>query len=458
MKRLEKIIGAMLGIMLLTSIAAAAPGDLLATVNLPMPVGTSVGGTFDGTNYISVMAGGNDLYIMSPPPGDGWATLVATKPIVDGANNPVYISAVAWDPTREMVWGAYGNAVYLIDISGLNAVATFQFNPEVGGISLIDGLAYDASDDTLYHSPDVDMNVYHFATDGTLLNTITPKNAAGQADGRVSGVVVGSGNTLYIGRDGAAEIRWIDKTTGNFISQFATTSGRVEDLTCDPVTYWPKEAVLSKDAYNGLYEAFEVEPGTCPLQIPFTVEKDFRHTNVNFVPIDPCTGNKLPAILGELLPDADIDGKYDVKYVLKPKDGTVSSTNPGQLYGVKTIEGAGVDTVQMVDTFDTQFDVNPAHRGGGVEILRIDAGGYATVLTDDLVQVPTVVVDNTAGTVNVDIDLETPLGADEKLMIYIKYKTALKGLLPDYDDFVNNNEVTINGGSPIPASATVEFV
>lgn len=199
---------------------------------------------------------------------------------------------------------------------------------------------------------------------------------------------------------------------------------------------------------------------------PFTVEKDFRHTNVNFVPMDPGPDEilgtqddvQLPAILGDTLPDVNANGKFDVKYVLKPKDGTVSSTNPGQLYGVKTIEGAGVDKVHMVDTFGIQFDVNPAKRGGGVEILRIDAAGLATALTDDLVQVPTVVVDNDAGTVNVYIDLASPLGAGEKLMIYIKYKTALKGQLPDFNDFVNENEVTINDGTPILASATIEFV
>jgi hypothetical protein len=128
----------------------------------------------------------------------------------------------------------------------------------------VDGIAYDANDDSIYYTPDVSCHVYHFASDGTFLNLVTPKNAVGASDCQVSGVTVGSANTLYIGRDGAAEIRRIDKTTGAFISTFATTSGRVEDLTCDPITYAPLEAVLSKDAFNVLYEAFEVEEGTCP--------------------------------------------------------------------------------------------------------------------------------------------------------------------------------------------------
>ncbi len=260
---------------LMAPAASAAPGDLLATVDLEMPAGTAVAGTFDGTYYISAPALGTALYWMTPPAGTGLATLAFSKPVVDGSGNPIQMSAVAWDPGRGKLWAAaIGQAIWLIDISGANAVGTFQFNPGVGGSGLVDGLAYDASDDTLYFSPDVNLNVYHFSLGtggnpalGTLMNTVTPKNAAGVADGAVSGVVVGSDNTLYIGRDGFAEIRRVDKTTGDFISQFATTAGRVEDLTCDPITYAPKEAILAKDAYNRLYEAFEVEPGTCPLPV-----------------------------------------------------------------------------------------------------------------------------------------------------------------------------------------------
>lgn len=273
MKRVILIL-AVLVTLLLVTVVLAAPGGLLGTVTLPGNGSCSVGGTFDGTYYMTVehapSCASTTLQIYLPPAGgNGAATLVATKNIDDGGGIGVTISALAWDPGRGKVWAAYNDNIYLIDIGdptvGGNATATWQFKAHRGGYSLVDGLAYDPGDDTLYYSPDVNSNVYHFSPTGTLLNTVTPKNAAGQADGRVSGVVVGTVNTLYIGRDGAAEIRRIDKTSGDFIAQFATTSGRVEDLTCDPVTYAPLEAVLAKDAYQGLYEAFEVEPGTCPL-------------------------------------------------------------------------------------------------------------------------------------------------------------------------------------------------
>ena len=271
--------------------AHSTPGDLLATVTLPSNGGVSVGATVipvdGGVLYVAARDAHFNTFldIYQPPPGDGAALLVSTKTVVDGGGNPVIIQNVAWDPTREKLWGgdntADADAVYTIDIgdptvSG-NAVATFEFHPGVGGVGLVDGMAYDEERDTLWYSPDIDTNVYEFGLGGSnplgvLLSTVAPENAIGQEDGSVSGVVVGSGNTLYIGRNGAAEIRRVDRTTGAFISDFATTAGRVEDLACDPITYAPIEAVLAKDAYNGLYEAFEVEEGTCPLPgaDPFT--------------------------------------------------------------------------------------------------------------------------------------------------------------------------------------------
>lgn len=187
------------------------------------------------------------------------------------------------------------------------------------------------------------------------------------------------------------------------------------------------------------------------------IQKDFRYTNVNFTPFDT-NGTEdisddilLPAVLGDLLPDADGNGFFDVSYVLK-KNGMVASTNPGQLYGVITVNNTTATTFTVTDIFGTQFNINPAKLCGGVDVLRIDADGYATELsgTD---QVVSATVDNDANTVTLEIALDEPLAADEELMIYCKFRTALKGLLPDTNTFVN--EVTVNGET---ANATVEFV
>jgi hypothetical protein len=266
----------------LSSPAIAAVGDLLGTVTLPGSLGGVGGGMVPvagGVVYVNPQAFFSDqLGIYAPPPGgNGAATLLATKDLRDAGNNPIQVSTVAWDPTRGVLWGALGNNVYTIDLGDPNvsgvALTTFEFNPNVGGFDTVDGLAYDAEADTLWLSPDVNLNVYEFGLGapsgnplGQLLSTVTPKNAIGQADGAVSGVVVGSNSTLYIGRNGFQEIRRVDKTTGDFVSNFAQTFGRAEDLSCDPVTYAPLEAIISKELVAvGTYEAFEVEEGTCPL-------------------------------------------------------------------------------------------------------------------------------------------------------------------------------------------------
>jgi hypothetical protein len=184
--------------------------------------------------------------------------------------------------------------------------------------------------------------------------------------------------------------------------------------------------------------------------------KDFRYTAVEFVPVDigdpldPADDVILPAVLGDLLPDTDADTLYEVRYVVQKKTGWVVSTNPGQLYGVITIDNTEETTFVVEDSFGTQFDINPAHLGGGVEVIRVDAAGYATVLTETT-QVVSATVDNEANTVSLDLEIETPLGTGESLMIYCKYQ-AVKGVEADMNPFTNN--VLVND---VPVSATIEF-
>lgn len=188
----------------------------------------------------------------------------------------------------------------------------------------------------------------------------------------------------------------------------------------------------------------DLNVGLTPMAIVMTT-KDFRFTDVNFT--------ATPAQLGTLLPQNG--SKYNVTYVTKPNDHTVSSTNPGQLYGVVTVNGTGVQNITVADTFGTQFVVNPAHLDGGVDVLRVNTTtGIATVITDTQVTASTV---SATGPVDLTINLTTPLANDEKLMIYIKFKTSLKGSLPNLNDFVNKADVVVNG-SPGTASATINFV
>ncbi len=267
-----------------------AKGDLLATVLLPV-TSTSVSGTtiavVGGIVYVTPKDFSSFILdIYTPPPGLGTvvANLVATKTVFNGAGDAVFLSCIAWDPSRNVMWGVARprqrtpRAVYSIDmgdfsVSG-NVEATFQFNADTSGdLDNIrcDGVAYDPGADSLWISPDVDKFVFEFQLPGgALLSTIAPKDEAGAEDALVSGVVVGSGDTLYIGRDGAKEVRLINKTNGDFIDKLHTER-RAEDLACDPVTYAPLEAILVKD-FGSFYQAFEVESGTCPLPDPVPSE------------------------------------------------------------------------------------------------------------------------------------------------------------------------------------------
>ena len=86
-----------------------------------------------------------------------------------------------------------------------------------------------------------------------------------------------------------------------------------------------------------------------------------------------------------------------------------------------------------------------------MDVIRFDAGGYATVLSGTA-QVVSATIDNDATTVALEIALDNPLDVDEECMIYCKLQTALKKALPDMSTFLN--EVAVNGES---ASATIEF-
>ena len=166
-------------------------------------------------------------------------------------------------------------------------------------------------------------------------------------------------------------------------------------------------------------------------------------------------------MLGDLLPYDEITGTYTVNYVLQGKTGKVASTNPGQLYGVITIndpagvvinETADATEFAIVDSFGTQFDINPGKICGGVDVIRVN---MTTELATDLTGTEQVSgsVDNELNTVTLDIVLESPLGADEQLMVYCKFQTTEKRSLPVYGTFLN--EVTVNDGY---ANATVMLV
>jgi hypothetical protein len=254
-------------------VALATPGDTLARISVPIPspagIGIGIAVDCEGNLYYT-NSWVDTLYKM-----DKTGVLLDKKALTDAATGAgISFGAISWDRTRNLIWagtdsgGAYPSnptfcppKVYLIDPA--TGVATFKFDMECVTYCFIDGIAYDGSDNTIWVSDDVADSICHFDTSGTYLGSISPKDASGNPYTTISGHVVGKGNIMYVGLNGAGTIVKVDKTTGNFMSSFATVGGRDEDLECDVINFAPLEVLWSKDAYDNSVYAIEVEEGTC---------------------------------------------------------------------------------------------------------------------------------------------------------------------------------------------------
>src|SRR5439155_10135352 len=169
--------------------------------------------------------------------------------------------------------------VWKIKINALNSTpadgtATKLFSAQQGA-NVCDGVTWDASNGTIYMSPDVSSTIYHYSETGTLLLPNLPSPNLGGVEGGVcsnSGLAI-VGGTLFIGCDGQLKRFQLDKLTGAVIREFPG-SGRTEDLECDPATFAPKGAMWTTDgnlAASLQISAFEIPPSTCGLQTGPTV-------------------------------------------------------------------------------------------------------------------------------------------------------------------------------------------
>jgi hypothetical protein len=248
---------------LITSQAMAQPGSAIITVPLAVPGnGVSVANNCEGEIYYTHTDA--VLYKTDAAGADLGSVL-----IVDAAGAPVAIDEMAWDESRQILWGQEhdSNPVDVYTINATTGAAAFAFTATntVSVGSFRDGIAYDASDDSLWLTGDVSTTVEHYTTGGAFLGQITPTDAAGGTLGLISGVSVGVGDLLYLGRNGAVEIVQVTKSTGAFITSFASPAGtRDEGLECDAFSFAPTLALWSREFNSpGDITAIEIEPGSC---------------------------------------------------------------------------------------------------------------------------------------------------------------------------------------------------
>ena len=221
-----------------------------------------VGLAFDGANLLASCYSDNTVTAVSP--ANGSQVAVHT---INGASS---LGALAWDNGRAILWACSGfDDVGLIDLT--TNVFTFVFTTSNG---CFDGLAYDASDDTIWASGDAVGSIQHYMSSGASLSS-HPITLGGCGN---SGIAVG-GALLYLANNGCSQIYTNPKDFLSPPTLFADFPARIEDLECDNVTFAGKGAIWSVDAYDNTLNAWEIPDGSCdfgggsggPTQHPGTV-------------------------------------------------------------------------------------------------------------------------------------------------------------------------------------------
>lgn len=251
------------GILLLLGAQAwAQPGTLISNVPLAVPgFGVSAGADCEGVIYYTGN-NNNNLHKMDAAGND-----LGSVPITDSETGAaLLIDEIAWDETRQVLWGQLhgSNPVDVYQINPSTGVANFAWTSATNSVgSFRDGIAYDGTDDTVWLSGDVSTTVEHYTSAGAPLGAITPKNAAGANLGSISGIMVGVGDLMYLGRNGLTQIVQVKKSNGDFIASFASPGGvRDEGLECDATSFSPTLALWSRDT-SDFMAAIEIEAGTC---------------------------------------------------------------------------------------------------------------------------------------------------------------------------------------------------
>jgi hypothetical protein len=259
--------------------AGAAPGDGLTTVPTTPACASEaivgIGVAFDGTHILFTCAHEAKVHLT-----DLSGANLGSVDTKDGGGNPVAVDAIAWDANDNALWGGNldgsGNCrIYEIDMGTGLATFKFSFQDPSGLCSaeFYDGITVDTNTNTLYLSPDVNPTIRHFDKAGNPASgdPIPFSTLAGDTCGGSpcvnSGLAIGIDGTLFAGTNGFGKIVELDPAAPSFLGQFASVSGRDEDLECGPL-YTKQdgsvvETILSRDAFSGRIDVLEAPKGTC---------------------------------------------------------------------------------------------------------------------------------------------------------------------------------------------------
>ena len=269
------------------SFAAATPGDLVADVMVPddYPDYVAPSVAFDGAHLYYTGYGTSTLYrIDVPPAGSAGIGANQTRTPITGAASG--IMNLAYDRGRGAFWaiGGDGLSMYLLTRTGV-ATLVFTIDASADRPGFVPGpfpsetkVAYDASDDTLWYSPDGNARIYHYRTtpDGSgsaapvvgnpyIDVDVAPNDMVAECGySQSSGIAVG-GAHLFISVAGCGYYFEYTKT-GQKVAAYAYNiyaGTSTQDIECDDASY-AVPVLWIRDGYDGHMRAFEQPaPGAC---------------------------------------------------------------------------------------------------------------------------------------------------------------------------------------------------
>jgi len=257
---------ALFAVLALAVQAAGQPGSLIRNVALPTGAsgfGVSVAVDCEGFVYYTV-EGRADLFKL-----DRDGNLLATLPVRDPQGVPRFMDEMAYDAGRNTLWACEHatNPVEIWRVHPGTGAAVRAFTSETWSLGTFrDGLAYDATDDSLWVSGDISWTIEHHTAAGVLIDVLVPENAQRDPLGLISGLCVGAGDELYLGQNGRQQIVRVRKSTGVFLGAFASPGGgmRDEGLECDAVNFFPRLALWAREFESpGFLSVIELDPAAC---------------------------------------------------------------------------------------------------------------------------------------------------------------------------------------------------
>jgi len=290
MKQASRVLAAL--VLVLTSLclggslpAVAAAGTMAADVVTPEGAVPEIGVTFDGQYLYYAERNGAVLHRIDVPPACGTpcVTSVATGHIDIPVSSPLSslgINAMSYDSRRGLFWavGGDGLSIYQLTKAGVATLA-FSIDPVLGRpgacktticwSALVDGLAYDAADDTIWYKPDASNRIYHYLSHGDLTGNavlaptpyvdtdIAPNDLASQCGFNYPSWVVVGGADLFVGADKCQYYFEFTKSGTKVGWAAYNTRGTPDgDAECDNLSY-TASVFWARDVNDGHIRAFE---------------------------------------------------------------------------------------------------------------------------------------------------------------------------------------------------------